>query len=226
MVLLLMVMPRSRSMSIESRIWSRKSRASTPPQRWMRRSARVDFPWSMWAMMQKLRMSSKTIYLEQAPLCGSWRAVRRSYNAPDLNDIPGRPLSRETEIRTHSLLDRVPRRQTGGPGCAGARGQPAAVVAVSQDPPGEGGARRQDGDRGGPPGPGAAGGGGAALVLEEDVRRWRYAEGREDRGRLPGLRAGGPGRPRRAAGGRAGEGGVQGEAGGGRRVRSILDFGF
>src|SRR5438045_780857 len=32
MVLLLMVMPRSRSMSIESRIWSRKSRFSTAPQ--------------------------------------------------------------------------------------------------------------------------------------------------------------------------------------------------
>src|SRR6185295_15226224 len=60
MVLLLMVMPRSRSMSIESRIWSRKSRSSTPPVRWINRSARVDFPWSMWAMMQKLRMSSKT----------------------------------------------------------------------------------------------------------------------------------------------------------------------
>src|SRR5262245_53396449 len=59
MVLLLMVMPRSRSMSIESRIWSRNSRSSTPPVRWIRRSASVDFPWSIWAMMQKLRMSSK-----------------------------------------------------------------------------------------------------------------------------------------------------------------------
>src|SRR5436305_1861685 len=146
-------------------------------------------PRSMWAMMQKLRMSSKTIYLEQAPRqeshCGAWSAVRRSYNAPDLNGIPGRPLSRETEIRTHSLLDRSPRRQTGGPGCAGARGQPAAVVAVPKGPPGEGVSRRQDGDRGGPAGAGAAGGGGAALVLEEDVRGRGRAEGREDRGRLP-----------------------------------------
>ena len=61
-MLLLMVMPRSRSMSIESRIWSRNSRASTPPQRWISRSASVDLPWSMWAMMQKLRMSSKTVF--------------------------------------------------------------------------------------------------------------------------------------------------------------------
>src|SRR6185369_3506921 len=60
-VLLLMVMPRSRSMSIESRIWSRKSRSSTAPQRWIRRSARVDLPWSMWAMMQKLRVFSKLV---------------------------------------------------------------------------------------------------------------------------------------------------------------------
>src|ERR1700726_3567567 len=54
-----MVMPRSRSMSIESRIWSRNSRSSTAPQRWIKRSARVDLPWSMWAMMQKFRMFSK-----------------------------------------------------------------------------------------------------------------------------------------------------------------------
>src|SRR5260370_45046 len=59
-----MVMPRSRSMSIESRIWSRKSRSSTPPQRWIRRSAGVDLPWSMWAMMQKFRMRSKICPLE------------------------------------------------------------------------------------------------------------------------------------------------------------------
>src|SRR5262245_32629807 len=43
---------------MESRIWSRNSRSSTAPQRWMSRSASVDFPWSMWAMMQKLRMWS------------------------------------------------------------------------------------------------------------------------------------------------------------------------
>src|SRR6185295_7043163 len=84
MVLLLMVMPRSRSISIESRIWSRKSRASTPPVRWIRRSARVDFPWSIWAMMQKLRMSSKT----DLPDAALRSAVRRSYNGPGSAFIP------------------------------------------------------------------------------------------------------------------------------------------
>jgi hypothetical protein len=32
------------------------SRASKPPQRWMSRSASVDLPWSMCAMMEKFLM--------------------------------------------------------------------------------------------------------------------------------------------------------------------------
>src|SRR3954464_4011529 len=120
MVLLLMVMPRSRSMSIESRIWSRKSRASTPPQRWMRRSARVDFPWSMCAMMQKLRMSSKTIYLEQASsrrLAGG--AVRNPTSGELVLHWNGEayaviPLSWMEQIRQQDLgKDRVRRRVLG-----------------------------------------------------------------------------------------------------------------
>src|ERR1700726_1689740 len=73
-----MVMPRSRSMSIESRIWSRNSRSSTAPQRWIKRSARVDLPWSMWAMMQKFRMFSKpglprvVSWIALASLCLLW----------------------------------------------------------------------------------------------------------------------------------------------------------
>src|SRR3954470_24060498 len=51
-------MPRSRSRSIRSRYWARMSRAATAPVSSRRRSASVDFPWSMWAMMQKLRISS------------------------------------------------------------------------------------------------------------------------------------------------------------------------
>ena len=51
----LMVMPRSRSMSIRSRYWARMSRGWTTPVAWSMRSARVDLPWSMCAMMQKLR---------------------------------------------------------------------------------------------------------------------------------------------------------------------------
>ena len=51
----LMVMPRSRSMSMRSRYWARMSRGWTTPVAWSMRSARVDLPWSMCAMMQKLR---------------------------------------------------------------------------------------------------------------------------------------------------------------------------
>src|SRR5690606_1203841 len=51
-----MVMPRSRSIGLLSSTWASISRAVRPPQSWMMRSARVDLPWSTWAMMEKLRM--------------------------------------------------------------------------------------------------------------------------------------------------------------------------
>ena len=52
-----MVMPRSRSMSIESRYCSRIRRGSTAPVSSRMRSDRVDLPWSTWLMMEKLRMT-------------------------------------------------------------------------------------------------------------------------------------------------------------------------
>src|SRR5687768_16952409 len=54
-------MPRSRSMSILSRYCARICRASTTPVSWSIRSARVDLPWSMWAMMQKLRITAGSV---------------------------------------------------------------------------------------------------------------------------------------------------------------------
>src|SRR4051812_18036025 len=51
-------MPRSRSSSIESRSCGRCLRGSTAPVTSRMRSASVDFPWSMWAMIEKLRMLS------------------------------------------------------------------------------------------------------------------------------------------------------------------------
>src|SRR5690606_25831346 len=54
----LMVIPRSRSMSMRSRYCARMCRWSTTPVSCSMRSASVDFPWSMWAIMQKLRISS------------------------------------------------------------------------------------------------------------------------------------------------------------------------
>src|SRR4051812_20729546 len=79
-----MVMPRSRSMSIESRIWSRNSRNSTAPHRWISRSARVDLPWSMWAMMQKLRIGSKTL-----PRSAGARQRRSAYGGAPQNAMSG-----------------------------------------------------------------------------------------------------------------------------------------
>src|SRR3954466_10486998 len=51
-----MVIARSRSRSIESSSCSRMSREATVWVISRMRSARVDFPWSMWAMIEKLRM--------------------------------------------------------------------------------------------------------------------------------------------------------------------------
>ena len=36
-------------------------RALSPPVRWISRSARVDLPWSIWAMIEKLRMVERSV---------------------------------------------------------------------------------------------------------------------------------------------------------------------
>ena len=51
-----MVIPRSRSISIESSTCSFISRAVRPPHSCISRSAKVDLPWSIWAMIEKLRI--------------------------------------------------------------------------------------------------------------------------------------------------------------------------
>src|SRR5215211_6663551 len=56
-----MVMPRSRSMSIRSRYCARAARSSTTPVSWSIRSASVDLPWSMCAMMQKFLMIAGSV---------------------------------------------------------------------------------------------------------------------------------------------------------------------
>src|SRR5580658_851205 len=53
-----MVIPRSRSMSMESRYCSRMKRGSTAPVSSRMRSDSVDLPWSTWLMIEKLRMRS------------------------------------------------------------------------------------------------------------------------------------------------------------------------
>src|SRR4051795_2684421 len=57
----LIVIPRSRSMSMRTRYWARMLRPSTMPVTSSIRSASVDLPWSMWAMMQKFRMRAGSV---------------------------------------------------------------------------------------------------------------------------------------------------------------------
>ena len=78
----LMVIPRSRSMSMESRYCSRIRRGSTAPVISRMRSDRVDLPWSTWLMMEKLRMRSTATGPEAVAGDGT---VRRSYRPP----LPG-----------------------------------------------------------------------------------------------------------------------------------------
>src|SRR5260370_8884577 len=63
MLFALMVMPRSRSRSMESSTGLGISRWESAPVIWRRRSASVDLPWSICAMIQKLRMNFGSIYL-------------------------------------------------------------------------------------------------------------------------------------------------------------------
>src|SRR5947208_2633467 len=62
-----MVMPRSRSRSIESRTCSIISRCERAPVTSRSRSARVDLPWSMCAMIEKLRMKLRSMRCEGSP---------------------------------------------------------------------------------------------------------------------------------------------------------------
>src|SRR5437762_2535042 len=65
-------MPRSRSISIVSSTCSRISRASSPPQVWISRSASVDLPWSICAMIAKLRiwLIGVVMTFQRVPLIG------------------------------------------------------------------------------------------------------------------------------------------------------------
>ena len=60
-----MVIPRSRSMSMLSSTCALPliSRSVSPPVAWISRSASVDLPWSMWAMIEKLRMRSMDVVI-------------------------------------------------------------------------------------------------------------------------------------------------------------------
>src|SRR5256885_2048352 len=56
-----MVMPRSRSRSIVSSTCSAISRSGSPPHIWMKRSARVDLPWSMCGGLPEREMAEQVL---------------------------------------------------------------------------------------------------------------------------------------------------------------------
>ncbi len=73
----LIVIPRSRSSSIESSSCSRMSRAATVSVTSRMRSASVDLPWSMWAMIEKLRI----LLWSMGPRGDGSRGAQRRYDA-------------------------------------------------------------------------------------------------------------------------------------------------
>src|SRR3990170_546390 len=80
-----MVMPRSRSSSMESSTCSFISRAVSPPQCWISRSASVDLPWSIWAMMAKLRIWARSVITVAAP----WDTRGRALEDAVLGEVGG-----------------------------------------------------------------------------------------------------------------------------------------
>src|SRR6516162_3030684 len=96
-------MPRSRSISILSSTCSRISRAASPPQTSINRSARVDLPWSICAMIAKLRMSRRGV-MESCKI----RSTARRINAT-ANCLCTRPMTKpisEPRLSEAGLLGR------------------------------------------------------------------------------------------------------------------------
>ena len=97
----LMVIPRSLSKSMESRTWATIFLALTAPVYSNNRSARVDFPWSIWAMIQKFRIrawSMKTSSLSGTmmivpALAGLLYKINQKMNLDNLNKSPKIPMS-------------------------------------------------------------------------------------------------------------------------------------
>src|SRR5215475_5105811 len=119
-----MVIPRSRSMSMESSTCSTISRSVSPPVAWINRSASVDLPWSICAMIAKLRMFSMAAFMARglAPVFGSgnrwaWRflATCLSPQSGEARSFRGRHLPFRQEWLKRDRLavarhDRVARR--------------------------------------------------------------------------------------------------------------------
>src|SRR5213078_4477143 len=110
MLFALMVMPRSRSRSMESSTCSCISRWVSAPVISSRRSASVDLPWSMCAMMQKFRMNFGSIFLAY-----QFAQLRAGF------EWPGRFFRRACCIRTSDTRSAktVPHKQSACPPISG-----------------------------------------------------------------------------------------------------------
>src|SRR6476646_8924364 len=75
-------------MSMLSSTCSLISRAVNPPVAWIKRSASVDFPWSMWAIIEKLRISERSVIARAlSGGRGGCHADLRSGGAVDVGEI-------------------------------------------------------------------------------------------------------------------------------------------
>ena len=106
-------MPRSRSRSIESRYWARMSRGSTAPQISSMRSASVDLPWSMWAMIERLRRRARSVTgrsVCQRPRCARHRSLEP--DSPRAGRYPGPVLRRYRSVGRSADAPAFPRSNT------------------------------------------------------------------------------------------------------------------
>ena len=139
----LIVIPRSRSSSIESSICSRMSRSATVRVSCRMRSASVDLPWSMWAMIEKLRI------VESGTLVAYWRCLRPALTR--WRGLRSRSASETEHLHVGELQDparRQVRRAAGGerePDRHDLRRQRAAEDLVERPPHAERRGRAVDG---------------------------------------------------------------------------------
>src|SRR5712692_2462298 len=138
MLLALMVIPRSRSRSIESSTCALISRWESAPVSSSSRSASVDFPWSMCAIMQKLRMNCGFINQPRpcAPRRRGWarrsrRIVARVLKRFSLPHPPGSSQRRRSDCfatrRARSLAPAGAVQVTKGAGAGITGGEGAAM---------------------------------------------------------------------------------------------------
>src|SRR5262249_36646576 len=109
-----MVMPRSRSISMESSTCSTISRSASAPVSWISRSASVDLPWSMCAMIEKLRILSMAAFMARGLALASGRGKQAPAVAETTTSLRRDALLGEERLERDGLAgfghDRMARR--------------------------------------------------------------------------------------------------------------------